>query len=59
MTNNENDERTKKEQISDFKKKTDVMNKELYSDIKSFRFGFVIIIAVVSIILLYLYLSNR
>lgn len=58
MSNREKDERTEKEQISDFKKKTDLMNQELYSDIKSFRLGFLLILAVVTIILVYLYLNR-
>ncbi len=59
MTEKKENDLEKKKQISDFKKRADGFNKDLYSDIKSFRIGFVIILTAASVILLYLYFSNR
>lgn len=59
MTKKKENDLEKKKQISDFKKRADGLNKDLYSDIKSFRIGFVIILLIASVVLLYLFFTNR
>jgi len=46
---------TRKEEISDFKKRADEFNKGLYSDIASFKNGLIIILIVISLIMIFVY----
>lgn len=55
MTNKEHEDTNSKKQISDFKQRADNRNKSLYSDVTSFKKGLFLILAVVSIVLLYFY----
>lgn len=47
------DNKTKKQQISDFKKKADESNKKLYSDLASFKNGLLLILIVASAVMIY------
>lgn len=47
--------KTKKEQISEFKKKADQGNTSLYADLASFKGGLVIVLVIASIVLLYFF----
>lgn len=46
---------TKKEEISEFKKKADAFNIGIYSDLASFKTGLVLILIAASIILLFVF----
>jgi hypothetical protein len=48
----DNNNKSKKEQISSYKKKADEFNRSLYSDIASFRKGLLIVLIIASTVLI-------
>lgn len=47
------DNKTKKQQISDFKKKADESNKKLYSDLASIKNGLLLVLIIASAVMIY------
>jgi hypothetical protein len=43
----------RKEDIREFKRRADVRNKILYQDIASFKYGLMLLLAIVSVLMLY------